>query len=508
MKDLISLVKIVNKQKVRRINIISESSSSTTKIQTLYNGIASGIIKNDEDALTMLYQHQTDRLPLAKLKSRLKKRLVNSIFFIDVNQPSFSDYKRAKFELHRLWTAVRLLIDRGDRIVSLELLENIISVSLKFDFTDISVLSARELTRHYSIINPSNQKAKYYQGLLDAKIELLNKELILESYYNQFSLLSITDKSPDKTKLVSLIENAEEEIKYIFLNFKSLLVTVYYFYILSEKYLIRKEYERCINLCKTSLKFFTNRKAKNKVIEAQINNTLILSHLSLGNLKVSLTLIDKNLKVFPLGSYTWFKVLSYKCSANFLLEHYTEAMDDVQLAVSNPQINSYGFYFELYQLQEAYLNLLLKINRINPKHGIRYRKFKIAKFLNNMPKFSKDKRGLNVAILIVGLIHFLEQKKYDKTLKRLDSLKQYSFRYLRNDFTFRSNCFIKMLCKIPDANYHSEAVLRHTKKLYQKLAKTKYSFSDNPAEIEVIPYENLWEIVLEILKNKQNKRHA
>lgn len=508
MKDLISLIQIVNKQKVRRINIVSDASTSTTKIQSLYNGIASGIIKSDGDALDIIYDNDTSKLPLAKLKSRLKKRLINSIFFIDVNQASFSNYKRAKFELHRLWTAVRLLLDRGDRIVSLELLENILSVSLKFDFTDITVLSARELTRHFSIIDPTPRKAKHYQKLLDSKVELLNKELVLESHYNRFSLLSISNKSPDKSKFVSIIEDAEKEIHHIFQNFKSLLITVYYFYILSEKYLIKKDYERCIELCNVSLRFFTNRKLKNKVIEAQINNTLILSNLSLGRLEISSSLVAKNLKVFPVGSFSWFKILSYKCIGNFLLENYNDAMQDVQLAVSKTQLNNYGFYFELFQLQEAYLNLLLKIKWINPKSEGKYRKFKIGKFLNNLPIFSKDKRGLNIAILIVGVIHLLEQKQYDKTLKRLDSLKQYTFRYLRNDHTLRSNCFIKMLCKIPTANYHPVALKRHTKKLFQKLSETHYTYSESPTNIEVIPYENLWEIVLEVLKNKQIKKRA
>lgn len=508
MEELISLVGIVSKQKIKKISLVSEAVETKSKIQQLYLGIAEGEITGDGQALKVLYNNNSSIATLNKLKSRLKKRLLNSIFFIDINKPSFTDYKRAKFELHRHWTIIRLLIDRGDRLVSISLLKSTLTTSLKFDFTDISVLCARELSRHYSIIDPSQKKAKLYATVLSKKSELLNNELKLEKYYNELSLLSIIDKSPDKSKLIESIDKIENELEEIFLNHKSLLVVLYYFNILSEKYLIRKEFEKCIDHCIISLKYFKNRKIKNKKIEGQINNALILSYLSLHKFQKAKVLMKKNLGIFTVGSYSWFKILSHQCMASFLTKDYQASMKTIQMALKHKHIINYGHYYELFQLQAAYLNLLVMTDVIYFDPRLKHKKFKLAKFLNSVPRFSKSKRGLNVAILIVSFLHLILNNQFEKLLSRIDALKQYSYRYLRNDHTFRSNCFIKILCKIPDVNYHPVALERHTKKLYGKLSTTSYSYSDNPAELEVIPYETLWEIVLKILDKNQKKRLA
>jgi len=508
LEELISLVGIVSKQKVKNISLVSEATGKNSKIQELYLGIAEGEIKGDEQALQLLYNNNSSITNLNKLKSRLKKRLLNSIFFIDVNKPSFTDYKRVKFELHRYWTIIRLLIDRGDRLVSISLLKSTLQTSLKFDFTDISVLCARELSRHYSIIDPSHKKAKLYTTILDNKTVLFNNELKIEKYYNDLSLLSITDKSPDKSKLIASINKIEHELEEIFINHKSLLVVVYYFNILSEKYIIKKEFVKCVDHCNISLKYFKNRKIKNNKIEGQINNALILSYLSIHEFQKAKMLMKKNLSIFTIGSYSWFKILSHKCMASFLTKDYHTSMKTIQLALKHKHLKNYSHYHELFQLQAAYINLLVMTDLIHFDPKLNYKKFKIAKFLNSVPSFSRSKRGLNVAILIVGFLHLLLENKFEKLLSRIDSLKQYSYRYLRSDHTYRSNCFIKMLCKIPDANYHPVALERHTKKLYGKLSTTSYAYSDNPAEIEVIPYETLWEIVLEILSKNQKKRRA
>ena len=87
----------------------------------------------------------------------------------------------------------------------------------------------------------------------------------------------------------------------------------------------------------------------------------------------------------------------------------------------------------------------------------------------------------------------------------MDALNQYSYRYLRNDDTLRSNCFVKMILKIPDATYHPERLKRHTKKLYKTLVNTPTDIREQSSNIEIIPYESLWELVLELLQDHKRK---
>ncbi|MEL6989086.1 MAG: hypothetical protein AAGK97_14835, partial [Bacteroidota bacterium] len=113
--------------------------------------------------------------------------------------------------------------------------------------------------------------------------------------------------------------------------------------------------------------------------------------------------------------------------------------------------------------------------------------------------FTKDKRGLNIAILIVHVLFLLHLKKYNQIIDRTEALNQYCYRYLRTDDTFRSNCFIKMLLQIPKADFNRMRTERYAEKFVNKLRSMPLSVSTQSAEVEFFPYEDLWEITLEML---------
>jgi len=87
-------------------------------------------------------------------------------------------------------------------------------------------------------------------------------------------------------------------------------------------------------------------------------------------------------------------------------------------------------------------------------------------------------------------------------IDKLDALNMYSHRYLRSDSTFRSNCFIKMLAKLPDADYHPIRWERYVKKYRQRLDEHPFELSYHNLDLEVIPFETLYDLVLEMLGKK------
>nr|MBX2875750.1 hypothetical protein [Saprospiraceae bacterium] len=85
---------------------------------------------------------------------------------------------------------------------------------------------------------------------------------------------------------------------------------------------------------------------------------------------------------------------------------------------------------------------------------------------------------------------------------KMESLQAYTHRYLREDDTYRSNCFIKMLLCLPAASFHKKAVLRKADKYWKKLQSKPIEQANQSAELEIVPYEMLWEFVLEGLDEK------
>jgi hypothetical protein len=141
----------------------------------------------------------------------------------------------------------------------------------------------------------------------------------------------------------------------------------------------------------------------------------------------------------------------------------------------------------------AFLDLTIRINR--NESGA----FRLGKFLNEMPFYSKDKRGLNIAILIIQFLFLLHKRKYSDLIDRADALKQYCYRYLRKDDTFRSHCFIRMLLQIPRADFNRIRTERYAEPYVKKLKSVPLRVSEQSIEVEVIPYDDLWEMTLELL---------
>ena len=68
---------------------------------------------------------------------------------------------------------------------------------------------------------------------------------------------------------------------------------------------------------------------------------------------------------------------------------------------------------ELWLSLEGYVQYLIQIKKIEVPEEER-KKFRLRKFLNEVPLFSKDKRNSNIPILILHMLMLLHQKEYEK----------------------------------------------------------------------------------------------
>ncbi|MEO6131818.1 MAG: hypothetical protein ABIQ02_08210, partial [Saprospiraceae bacterium] len=93
----------------------------------------------------------------------------------------------------------------------------------------------------------------------------------------------------------------------------------------------------------------------------------------------------------------------------------------------------------------------------------------------------------------------LQRKNHDAIIDRADSLKQYAYKYLRKDDSFRSNCMIKMVIQMTKAGFNPIRTERYTRDLLKQLEAVKLAGSGENIETEIIPYEVLWTIMKKAL---------
>jgi hypothetical protein len=132
------------------------------------------------------------------------------------------------------------------------------------------------------------------------------------------------------------------------------------------------------------------------------------------------------------------------------------------------------------------------------------RKFKLAKFINETTIFSKDKSGINIAIMVVKLLLMLQEHRYSQILDEVEALEQYCYRYLRGENEQRSRLFLKMFIAIPLSGFDPKVIEKRTERYLQTLSNIPLQLANQAYEIEVIPYETLWGLIMNSLKSKDH----
>ena len=84
------------------------------------------------------------------------------------------------------------------------------------------------------------------------------------------------------------------------------------------------------------------------------------------------------------------------------------------------------------------------------------RQRQLAQWVLQLPEYSRDKRGHNVAILVLQLLHFLRERNLEAVLLRLERLRKYQQRHLYEASTLRSRLFLRLLQLIVEKNFDAD----------------------------------------------------
>ena len=261
------------------------------------------------------------------------------------------------------------------------------------------------------------------------------------------------------------------EINEYMKNVKSTRFLYYGYMTLIEYYKGKQDYDKVIQIGKAAIKDYEGFRYDLSFMIAIYAYEIVYACIQIERYEEGEEMFKKNIGKVKKYFYNWY--LNYYLY--FVLKMHTQKYEDiVSLYLEITETPNYkdlpDHLKESYEIIKGYLILIKKVYALDLK--LDDSTFRLYSFLNNIPIYSKDKRGINVALLIFQFIYMLYEKKFDDAIDRVDALNQYAYRYLRVDSNFRSNCFIKMLTKIHKADFHPVRTMNYTKALHNKLIET------------------------------------
>ncbi len=476
--------------------MLQDNNNENSKENLLVAGVRSGKYSVDSDAALDLYgTNNANDVRYKMLKHRLKKKLFKFLFLFDFSKTKLRSFIIYEQECLQYLYQAGILIRQTEYEISNKLLNKAIAISKKYDFTKITVAVLDfKLTIEVEEGNLNNYKK------IKEEFDYYNQKLTYETeakgLYQTFKVninKSVNTRKDFLPHIPGLLQRLEELwlLARSFDTFEHFYrVTIWYNELIGD-------FEKIIQFTK-QIEVWSQQGLINEYRdEPQFQKfILVYAHLRAKLYDVGISYAIEYKESFDPNFPNWFSFMEnyllltahakkYELAQQLIIEvHENRAFQKITKTAR-----------ERWALYKAYLIFL---NPTDVLSGT----FNFQSFASTVPEYSKDKQGFNVAIIILQFMYFLRKGDSEALLYRIESLKKYILAHLKDSFSSRSKLFLKLLILTVVEHFDVEECLAKGDKYYQKLLEISPP-GDAYAEIEIIPYEHLWEHVLEILKNKQ-----
>lgn len=504
MKHLLEIAKIVTKKKVKKIEIFDDYSlkQKNSKFNDFYELLMSGSLTTDQEAAQILYDSRPTDDKYRQLKSRFKKRLLNTLFFLDVNQSSTANYNRAHYACNRDWTLVKILRSHKAYQTGAQLARSILSVALKFSFADIVVSAARILREHAAIegnenlFNEYNELCATYQGIVAVEIES-------EEHYQR---IFIHRKRP-LHKLQPLLPSIGEHCKRLVeLDRQHPSPVLFYNRCIAQSFYYEAlhDYQQVLQICQEAEDHIAVHSHLYRTDQmATLARKKLLALLHLGQYEEGLAQSEQFAQLYERHD-AWLAIMEVRLLLALHGKQYDIAHATFELVYGSKRYKQLSEdETAKWQAFEAYLCFLRWLDAgVDAPRPKRYKQFRVKRFLEEPVIFPKQHRVFTVTAVITQVLFLLEQKRWGEAFERIERLRDYSSRLLRQEEHLRIMQFIRLLQQLAKAHFDFENIGVYQKYL-DKLATHPIHFRGGINDLEILPYDQLWHTVLTL-----SRQHA
>lgn len=468
-----------------------------SKMDQFFEALLQNEVKTDAEAIVLLYGSEKETAKYTSLKNKLKERIIDSVFLLDFSEAGYSNRQQAYFECNKKWAAAMVLLSKNAKTAGIDMLEQLLRHTLHFEFTELTLSILYQLRLQYGTVMGDAKKYEHYRNLYSRYQATWMAENDAEELYTDL-IGSYANSKSTKAELSAKAADYHGRIKHHLAANNSFRLHLCGRLLEVNIHSSVSAHAETARLCEEAIAFFDQKPYESNLPLQVFYYHLIVCCIQLRDFERGKTIITKNQALYEAGSFNWFKLQELFFLLSTHTRNYHEAFEVCERVLKHPRLPHQPSQIqEMWKVYEAYVYYLIQVGKVQGRPGT---KFKPGKFLNEIPVFSKDKRGMNIPILVAQILFLLFDKNYHQSVDRIEAIDKYCGRYLKQNDTFRSNSFIKMLLQIPAGAFHREAVARKAQKHLEQLRSVPLEIANQAYEIEIIPYEDLWEMTLASLQ--------
>ena len=512
MDELKDLIRIAFSDRIKKIEIInSEDVNKKSQFFKLADGIHKGKFKSDEEASKAILDKPASNSAYKMLKKRLKERLYNTLLFIQAKNVSTNSLSHQLFECYRQATVAKMLLSIGVIKAGTRITTKVMAKAQELELFDIVQQTAIMLRRQTI---QSGDFVRFEE--FNAIFKEANKKILAEAkaeHMNYDILINFSQSLIPQAQIKERLEKYKLKINKLREKYPTFQINYYFYYISIVYHQLRREYNEALVMSTEFENYFINSGIfYNPVRHANILIVKLDASLLAKNYQLGHESAQKAQEFFPKGHINWFKLQEYY----FLLCLNTAKLDEAVKAYTD--VNSDSLFNsiednqkELWRVYGGYLRFVITYMDRESKYPQLFgegHSFRMSSLMNDIPHYSKDTKGIRVAVLILQILFFIQQGEFVKITNRIETLRLYLYRYLSKEEAYRSHYFIKMLIITERYNFEPVKSREVAAKYLWKLMEGNMQYTPTQTQIEIIPYEDLWAIAMNMLTKPKNKAVA
>ncbi|MDX1941014.1 MAG: hypothetical protein SFU99_10715 [Saprospiraceae bacterium] len=496
MENLLEIINVLTKNKVSKIEVLDEQilRNKDSKFGLLYEALVTGKISKDEDAANILYHNKdVGDARYRQLKSRFKRRLYNTLFFLDMNVPLTANRAQAQYNCNKEWALVEIMLIYNAPNSALVLARQILIVALKFHFTDLIVKCSR-LLREQAVQEENRKAFEEYNAYVETHTPILEAETRAEELA-QKARLEYQVRHFDEQKL-QRIEELGKELIQIVEKTDSPLVQYHVFTAWVLLYEAQHEYSHVLEIAEKAEEYvrsmpdYFNDQKKIFFLIKRFSIYLHLRQYREGKAYAEVVLTD-----LSANSQEWLDFMEYYLLLSLHTDNWINA-----LAIFNKVADSVAFKKiddlrqEKWEIFEAFLHYFIETESINPNLMLRQKRktFKINDFIQKSSNYSSKYVTIALHHLVLKIAFLLYRRNFAALPKLMEQLRKLSQYELKKEGYERAAALIQLLYHLEKAEFQIDK-LRNIEKLIEKFEEYPFYYRGKVAELEVIPYDKLWQ---------------
>lgn len=465
------------------------------------HGVMNGTFKTDTEAAEYLYGVPETDSRYRVLKSRAIDRSVHAVLLMQIKTPEYSEYLSAYYKCTRNLIAAQTLLRFAARSASDWLARKTLTMARKYEFTDIclplSVL-LRDSAAFYNkprLYHHAHEQVTYFMDLLFAEYNstAVLHRLIMMAFTTNTNALDLSEGIRVARQEYSDIQ---KELQSHTLSLNRLRMEV-----LASTLL--RDYDALIDRCDEAIAYLQSKPHLSQ--PARLGEFLLDKMIALVLLRrPAKALEDANTVAasFTEGGRNWYLVYQFLTAASLQNQEYARAHQYLREATSQRRFSLMpASEREAWALFGAYIYLAQQLGLYEPEDPRTFQNFRLSTFLNSIPEMTREKKVETALVLFAQIFFLITEGDDDTAQRRIEYLKVYSSRYMRDKSFLRIRIFMRMLQAFPRASFYPDDIERRNADLFKKLQEHGSDYMGEHVN-EYIPFEVMYHAILDVIRSR------